>query len=302
MHNVFLNERSVADIDARVAKVLKDLDVVEPPLHLELVRDALELDRAYYSSADTTAVQETIHRLRVAGKQVIQRPCLLWEAIQKLDVRALYVPDRKRILIDSELPPTKQRWGEGHEIGHSLLPWHEAVMHGDLKQTLSLVCQQEIEAEANYAAGRLLFLQDLFREMLVANEITFKEVKGLAKAFGNSMTSTLWRTIESLDVPACGMVTQHPNRKLQSDKPVIRYFVRSQQFADKFGTIAAPVLYAEVQNYCYGQRGPIGNDDVVLEDENGIRHVFRFESFFNGHEALTLGIHQHAMVASNIPM
>ena len=302
MHNVFLNERSAADIEARVAKVLKDLDVVEPPLHLELVREILELDRAYYSSTDNSAIQETIHRLRVAGKQVIQRPCLLWEAIRKLDVRALYVPDRKRILIDSELPSTKQRWGEGHEIGHSLLPWHEAVMHGDQKQTLSLICQQEIEAEANYAAGQLLFLQGMFREMLIAEEITFKRIQSLSKCFGNSLTSTLWRTIESLDIPACGMVTQHPNRKLDTEKPPIRFFVRSRKFADEFGTNAAPVLFSDIRTYCHGQRGPIGNDEVVLEDENGRDHVFRFETFFNGYEALTLGIHQKTRVGSTVAL
>jgi len=36
--------------------------------------------------------------------------------------------------------------------------------------------------------------------------------------------------------------------------------------------------------------GPLGDDEVVLIDQNGDRHAFRFETFFNGHEALTLGI------------
>ncbi|MFC1759425.1 hypothetical protein ACFL2H_11775 [Planctomycetota bacterium] len=99
MDNVFLNERSEKDIDVRVEKVLKDLGIIEPPLDLDLVRELLQLDKAFYSSSDNSAVMETVHRLRVAGKQVLKRLGLLWDAIRKLDVRALYVPDRKRILI-----------------------------------------------------------------------------------------------------------------------------------------------------------------------------------------------------------
>lgn len=112
MLNRFLTEQTAQDIDLKVKKILKDLDDPEPPLRLELVRELLKLDRAFYSSSDDGAVKETIHRLKVAGKQVLKRPSLLYDAIRKWDLKALWVPDRKRILIDSELPSPKQRWGE----------------------------------------------------------------------------------------------------------------------------------------------------------------------------------------------
>ena len=116
-HNCFVNDRTARDIDGRVAKVLKDLGDPDPPLRLEIVRELLELDRAYYSSSDGGALEETVHRLKVAGKQVIRRPSLLLDVVKKLDLKALWVPDRSRILIDSEIPSAKQRWGEAHEIG-----------------------------------------------------------------------------------------------------------------------------------------------------------------------------------------
>lgn len=131
MQNKFLGERSARDIDKRVAKLLKDLGNPEPPLRLEVVRELLELDRAYYSSSDKGVLRETAHRLKVAGKQVIRRPVLLLDVVRKLELKALWVPGRKRILIDSELASPKQRWGEAHEIAHSIIPWHEPVMHGD---------------------------------------------------------------------------------------------------------------------------------------------------------------------------
>ena len=158
MQNHFLNDRTARDIDSRVAKLLKDLGDPEPPLPLEIVRDLLELDRATYSSSDGGVLADTIHRLKIAGKQVILRPSLLLDVVKRLELKALWVPDRNRILIDSELPTVKQRWGEAHEIGHSIIPWHEAVLHGDKTRTLSLACQHQVEGEANYAAGRFALL------------------------------------------------------------------------------------------------------------------------------------------------
>ena len=184
MNNSFLAERTVRDIDKRVAKILKDLDDPEPPIRLEVVREQLRLDLAYYSSSDQGVLAETVHRLMVAGKQVLLRQGLLFDAVKKWDLKALWIPDRKRILIDRELPSAKQRWGEAHEIGHSILPWHDTAMHGDKKHTLSLACEQQIEAQANFAAGRLLFLQDRFVDRLRDSALSFDAIKSLGKSLG----------------------------------------------------------------------------------------------------------------------
>jgi hypothetical protein len=37
-------------------------------------------------------VQEKISRIRVATIQVYERPALLWDAIKKLSLKALYLP------------------------------------------------------------------------------------------------------------------------------------------------------------------------------------------------------------------
>jgi hypothetical protein len=118
------------------------------------------------------------------------------------------VPDRKRILLDSELPTLKNRWAEGHEISHSIIPWHAAYMHGDPMHTLSLACEIEIEAEANFATGRLLFLRDRFREELLAGCVSLERIKALSSEYGNTITSTLWRAVECCDGPAFGMVSR----------------------------------------------------------------------------------------------
>ncbi len=290
MQNRYLDERTAQDIDKRITKILNDLDNPEPPLRLEHVRELLKLDFGYYSSSDTGAIAETIHRLKVAGKQVISRPSLLVDAIKKWDLKALWVPDRKRILLDSELPSAKQRWGEAHEIGHSLLPWHDAVMHGDMKRTLSLACEEQVESEANFAAGRLLFLQDTFVDHVRSSPLTFESVKSLSKVFGNTITSTLWRAIESSDRSAFGMVCQHPKHEISAEP--LRYFVRSKKFCELFPGVSAMQVFKKLQSFCFGSRGPIGKSEVHFLDLSGGEHIFIVEAFFNGYEALVLGAYK----------
>lgn len=89
MQNLFLSERTAKDIDRRVAKILKDLDNPQPPLRLEDVRYLLELDLRYYSSANDGILRETLHRLTMSGKQLLNRPGLLVDAVKKFDLKAL---------------------------------------------------------------------------------------------------------------------------------------------------------------------------------------------------------------------
>lgn len=196
MRNVSLGTRTVADIDGQVAKILRGLGSPEPPIDLRVVRDLLKLDRGYYSATDTGLLKEMFSRLKVGGKQVLMRPTLLADAVRTLSLKALYLPDQKRILLDKDLPVLKHRWNEAHEIGHDLIPWHTGMMLGDTEQTLTPVCHEIMEAEANYAAGQLLFLGDRFRAEAEASAPSLDLIRELSKGFGNTITSTLWRFAE----------------------------------------------------------------------------------------------------------
>jgi hypothetical protein len=92
------------EITQQVRKVLRGLGNPEPPLRLADVRELLRLDKQYYSSKDTGFVREIVSRIKVAGKQVVHRPTLLWDAIRKAELSALYLPDKRRILIDADKP------------------------------------------------------------------------------------------------------------------------------------------------------------------------------------------------------
>ena len=298
--NRIIPPKTASDIDRRVERVLRGLDYPKPPLCLEDVRELLQLDRDFFTSDNPSVTKEVISRLRVAGIQVFRRPTLLVEAIKKCSLKALYLPDRKQILLDETLPKLKHRWNEAHEIGHSIIPWHHDIMLGDNLLSLDQDCKEQVEAEANYAAGRLLFLRDHFSSEARSMEPSIATIQQLTKIFGNTFSTTLYRFIETYNVnlPIVGMITghPHPSRRLVDFDPLdpCRHFIRSPAFIHRFGKISERRLFAEVVGYCGSQGGgPLGEDEVVLKDDSGDHHQFFFETFFNRYDALTLGRYLH---------
>jgi hypothetical protein len=295
--NIILSARTAADIDRRVERVLRGLGDPEPPLRLDDVRELLKLDRGFYTADDPGLAREAVSRMRVGAIQVFRRPTLILDVIRKMSLKALYLPDRKRILLDGSLPLKKHRWNEAHEMGHSLLPWHEEMMHGDNAQTLLPTCEEQLEAEANHAAGRLLFLRDRFGQQALSLSPKLAAVRQLHTAFGNTLSTTLYRFVETagVELALVGMITGHPHiarRKSDYDpaKPC-RHFIRSAAFAARFSGVSEADLFAAVSIYCGSQSGgPLGEDEVVLTADDGTVHVFHFETFFNKFDALTLGV------------
>lgn len=301
MRNVALGPRTISDIDGQVEKILRGLGHPEPPVDLRLVRELLKLDRQFYSSTDDGFLREVYSRMKIAGQQVLQRPTLLKEAIQKLSLKALYLPDSKRILIDADVPQLKHRWNEAHEIGHGIIPWHEGTMFGDDQVTLNPAFHETMEAEANFAAGRLLFMADRFNVEAMSSAPSIELIRGLSSRFGNTITSTLWRFVEQAEAqrPMVALVTAHPHPSRRKDDfdpaSPCRYCIQSPLFRANFGRLTDADLFGIVIGYSGPQRaGPLGDAEVHLVNDDGQRHVFNFETFFNGYEALTLGVWKKA--------
>jgi hypothetical protein len=103
MKNRPIDPYAAQDIQDQVEKILRGLGHPEPPLDLRDVRELLKLDRQFYSSNDTGALQEFISKVRIGVKQIAMRPTLILDVVRKAGLRALWLPDRKRILIDAEI-------------------------------------------------------------------------------------------------------------------------------------------------------------------------------------------------------
>jgi hypothetical protein len=297
VRNKLPSEHTAAAIEAQVDKVLRGLGDPEPPLVLDDVRELQRLHRYYHTTEKDGPLREFISRLRVGARQVIERPMLILDAVKAMNLKAFYVPDRKRILIDESVPKLKHRWIEAHEITHDLLSWHHEMMLGDTVQTLTPACHEMLEGEANYGAGQLLFLRNRFVEEARASTIGFDTVQDLKKRFGNTLTTTLWRYVESVfpDRPMFGVVSVHPHpdhrpRNFDPRDPC-RYFIRSVAFAAQFPQVSEIEVFAILTSYCAPRRGgPLGEHEFQLADANGDVQLFTTETFFNRHEALTLAV------------
>lgn len=289
MYGTGIGRAASGDICSIVEKVLSDLGNQEPPLRLEEVRHLLELDRTYYSSDDHSLFRRAAHKMTIAGKQIFKRPGLVKDVVKKRKLRALWEPDARQILIDAELPAPKKRWAEAHEIGHSLLDWHETYLHGDPKRTLSVACHIEIEAEANFAAGQLLFLGPLFNNQWLDSGRCLNDIRRLKSVFGNSLTTTLWRAVECSATETFGLLCQHPRYKDDED-PAVDYFVQSRSFNEHFSEATADLLFESIIPICgYQRKGPLGGGAIELVDDNGVRCEFEVEIFNNTYQTLVFG-------------
>jgi hypothetical protein len=292
LKNIHLDQYTAADIDAQVSKILRDLGSPEPPLNLEHVRELLRLAKDYYSAADDGFFKRWVHSLKVAGKQIADRPGFLKDFIQNFRLDALCLFDEKRILISKELPTPKQRWAEGHEIGHVIIPWHGPISLGDDKYTLKANCHEAMESEANYAARRLLFLREKFKTRALSSPPTLALVADLKKVFGNTMTTTFYSLVETLEVPAFGLITGHPKRPEKGFDPVnpCRYFITSSAFDAQFGHVTDTQLYSIVQGYCGYGKWDLGKIETIIANSRQEPYLFRMETIFNHYDALTLGV------------
>jgi hypothetical protein len=285
------------EIDAQVNRILRDLGNPEPPVRLAEVRKLLKLDLRYYKSTDPGFLDEITHRFKIfARKTIPDVGRILSDALTKSKLTAFWVPSSMRILLDETVPEPKHRWIESHEISHSVIGWHKDFLLGDNRVTLDPTCHATIEAEANYGAGRLLFMSDRFTAEARDLAPTFDSVKKLAKRYENSIVSTFWRLIESRDPghAVFGIVSSHPKfpKVGAHDGPLAwRYFIRSPAFKGKFSNLSPEMAYALVKAHATNRtKGPVFEVTDILMDDAGENWEFRIECFSTTRAVLTLGL------------
>lgn len=296
MDEAIVGEHERRQINAQVQRLLRDLGNPEPPLKLEDVRQLLSLDLQYYCSTDPGLIAELTHRFNMLAKKSI--PGLgrhLLSALSKSKLCAFWVPESARILLDEAVPQPKHRWIEAHEVAHSLTPWHRGFLLGDSKHSLDPACHATLEAEANYGAGRLLFLQDRFGQDARDLPFDFTSVKALSHRYANSIVSTYWRMIEERNPEQAtfGLISVHPHYdQIGSHDGTTpwRYFIRSPQFRLQFPQIEASDIFAQVGRHATRRRtGPILLTEDVLIDVTGSAFEFSLESFATQHAFMTMG-------------
>ena len=295
MSEELVGEYEQREICAQIDRILRDLGYPEPPLRLSDVRKLLSLDLQYYSRSDPGLVAELNHRFRLLARKTI--PDIgkhLLNALAKSNLCAFCVPESSRILMDSSVPHRKHRWIEAHEISHSVAPWHKHYLLGDNSHTLDPGCHAILEAEANYGAGRLLFLQDRFSREAREYPLNFNSIKALAVRYKNSIQSTFWRMVEDRDPGQAtfGVVSihpQHPTVGQHNGARPWRYFIRSAAFRSQFSTFSADDAYASITKLSTQRKnGPVIFDEDIITSGAGEDWVFCLDAFSTGHALLTV--------------
>ena len=286
---------AAADIEELVARLLRDLGNPEPPLRLEDVRALQKLDLTYYSKADLNLLDEIAHRTVMAGHTIVSTAKCMYDVVTKVGLKGLINKGQRCIYIDKEVVDKKRRFILAHEITHDLLPWHRSLLLGDNEETLSPRCYQVMEAEANFGGRELIFMGSRFTTELRDNEVDWKVIGALGKAYGNTMTTTLWQTILRLDpaTPTFGMISRHPYHAdigKRAGNADVAYFIRSDSFLEQFGHVSDAQAYAAMRSYVWGGRkGPMGEDVCLFTNSNGESCEFHMTSFSNQYDLLTLG-------------
>lgn len=88
------------------------------------------------------------------------------------------------------------------------MPWHHLPHYLDSQAQLA-PARARFEREANYAAARLLFQQDVFATGAGDVSWGMAGVKQLAELFGASLHAAFWHFIERPARPALGLVLDH---------------------------------------------------------------------------------------------
>ena len=277
------------EIERIAASTLRDAGLREPPLNIEALLDHVQLHRDFYDLANPGFLERAKYKLRIEGHRLL-------DVLHKIRLQAVLLFDENRMCLDQELPKIKHPWASCHETGHRVLPWHKPFFFGDTAQTLDPAYQADLETEANYAAGRLLFLGDRFTEDSRDLPPTVDNLKFLAKRYGASLTTTLRRYVEQGPDIAMAMLVSTPPWTSQqpTDQPHRwRQFASSDRFAALFGNISAESLRRILDSHtAYKRGGKVADFRFDLPDDRGDRRELRAWSFNNQHYLLTLFVEE----------
>jgi hypothetical protein len=149
--------------------------------------------------------------------------------------------ERRALFVERTQSPVRRRFTEAHEIGHLLCPWHRAVVRLDTAGELFGDLAVGIEAEANLAAGELIFQGGRFTAEAAEHERSLRTPLALADAYGASGHAAAHHYVERHAEPLALLVAgRWPDAR--GRLPVWRS-VESPAFTAAFGALAGAVRH-----------------------------------------------------------
>ncbi|MBI4764991.1 MAG: hypothetical protein HY787_10345 [Deltaproteobacteria bacterium] len=281
-----MNDLTRKEIDRTVARVLKDAGIKTPPVKIEDILECIEIHRNFYDLDDPSLLQRVFHKIKVGGVKLKQ-------LTEKINLSAIWMPDKKTIFIDESLPRVKQDWASFHDTTHTILKWHRPFFLGDTAQTLDPDFQEMLESEANYGASALMFGGKLFTHEALDTPPEWSSIELFNRRYKKSLVTTLRGYVGfTHNIPMLMMVSTPWWLEIPPDQPFPwRHIVYSPLFSCKFGRVD-PESFLDLVNSNITKRkgGIVGTFEFIISDLNDNRREFRAECFFNRYYVLTLAV------------
>lgn len=204
----------------------------------------------------------------------------------------------RTVFLDRSMSSARQHWATGHEVGHGILPWHEAVAQFDDDARLFRDTREELEREANLAAAYLIFQGNRFVERATDYRLSITTPLALAEDVGASLHATIRYYVESHPEPVALLIAGIYPRV---EGLPIWCSVQSAAFLERFGPISASITNGLPLS---GDKLPTGLQDairtsralgageqssqVMLCDRNGEWVKMLAEAFSNGHNQFVM--------------
>lgn len=291
-----MNDATRREIDNVCWKTLKDAGIVRPPVRIEKVLDFLQVHREFYDLEDPGFLDRAKHTIKVRGQKLVK-------VLGKLKLVAVLFYDEDRIVVSSNLSEIRRDFPSFHETAHRVFEWHQLFFYGDTAQTLDPDYHEDLEAEANYGAAAFMFCGPVFTREALDTTPNWDSVTELKARYDKSWVTTLRRYVEhSHNQPMAMLVSPAPWMEKPADQPERwRHFIPSKTMASQFSSVTAPDLLRAVDaNIAWRNGGRVADFSYCMNDDNGIPHEFRAESFFNQYYVLTLFVELRRMMTSRI--
>jgi hypothetical protein len=241
--------------------------------------------------AKAAGIAEVIDISRLPGDIAARKPPAL-----KRILGALLHRERVALVDLSQCKP-RARLTEAHEIGHQIIPWHEAAFQLDDEERLLGRTRDQLEREAYLAGGHLIFQGEHFWRRALDYQVSIGAPVALAPEYGASLHATIRYYVLHHPDPVAVLVA---GRYQNSDGSVpVWESVDSPSFLAKFGMLAGRM--AGHLMIAGGDGQPLGDiamkamsgeavaaKDVVIPDITGERRLFNAEAFYNRHNLFVM--------------
>lgn len=224
------------------------------------------------------------------------------------DIEARKPPALKRILgallhrervalVDRSQPEPRARLTEAHEIGHQIIPWHQAAFQLDDEERLLGRTRDQLEREAYLAGGHLIFQGEHFWGRALDYQVSIGTPVALAPEYGASLHAAIrYYVLHHPDPVAVLVAGRYQN---SAGSVPVWESVDSPSFLARFGMLAdrlaGHLIIAGGEGQPLGDiamkamsGGEVAAKDVVIPDITGERCPFIAEALYNGHNQFVM--------------